>query len=109
MDTDRWLSRGIAGTVCLLALVFAVTASWQVIEGYEADKNIHDLLYLIVGGLLSQVTTHAVQAVKDGMQNIQVPAPLVPDTTLAAPDAAPAPIPDDSPLHPDTVTVPADL
>jgi hypothetical protein len=81
-ETDRWLTRLIAGTVCALAVVFAVTACWQVIEGYEADKNVHDLLYLIVGGLLGQVTTHAVQAVKDGMQNVQVPAPLIPDDSL---------------------------
>lgn len=110
MDTDHWLTRLIAGTVCALALVFAITACWQVIEGYEADKNIHDLLYLIVGGLLSQVTTHAVAAVKDGMQNVQVPAPLVPAPALTASDEpAVASGGEDSPLHPNTVTVPADL
>jgi hypothetical protein len=109
-ETDPWLSRGIAGTVCVLAVLLAGTACWQVGHGYETDKNIHDLLYLIVGGLLSQVTTHAIQQVKDGMQNVQVPAPLIPDTTLASPaDKPAAPIPDDSLLHPDTVTVPADL
>jgi hypothetical protein len=106
-ETDPWLTRLIAGTVCALAVVFAVTACWQVVEGYEADKNIHDLLYLIVGGLLSQVTTHVVQKVKDGMQQIQVPAPLLPDDSLTAPSVTP--IPDDSPLHPDTVTTEAVL
>lgn len=99
MDTDRWLTRLIAGTVCGLAVVFAITASWQVINGYEADKNVHDLLYLIVGGLLSQVTTHAVQAVKDGMQQIQVPAPLIPDDSLTAPAVPAGAIPEQP--HPD--------
>lgn len=90
MESDRWLTRLIAGTVCGLGAVLVLTLCWQVIQGYEADKNIHDLTYLIVGGLLSQVTTHAVQAVKDGMQNVQVPAPLIPGDVLAPPaDVAP--------------------
>lgn len=100
MNTDPWLSRLITATVCILAAVFAVTACWQVIDGYEADKNIHDLLYLIVGGLLSQVTTHAVQAVKDGMQNVQVPAPLVPADTVLTPA-----VDDVHPDAPDTSTL----
>lgn len=110
MDTDKWLTRLIAGTVCLLAVLMVLTACWQVLNGYEADKNIHDLTYLIVGGLLSQVTTHAVQTVKDGMQNVQVPAPLVPADVLATPDAptptpaaleAPADAPSDAMPDPD--------
>lgn len=91
MDTDRILSRLIAGTVCAAALIMILTLCWQVVHGYETDKGVHDLTYLIVGGLLSQVTTHAVQAVKDGMQQVQVPAPLVPADALAAPaDVVPA-------------------
>lgn len=110
MDTDPYLTKLIAWTVCIIAVGMVGTLCWQVIEGYEADKNLHDLTYLIVGGLLSQVTTHVIAKVKDGMQTVQVPAPLVPDTALAAPDDVPSPSgPADSPLHPDTVAVPGDL
>lgn len=85
MDTDPYLSRLIGWTVCVVTVLMVATLCWQALNGYEADKNIHDLTYIIVGGLVSQVTVHAVQKVKDGMQNVQVPAPLIPDDSLAAP------------------------
>lgn len=87
MATDKFLSRLIAIAVVTYGIVALGTMCYQVLTGYEADKEVHDLTYLIVGGLIGRLTTSSTHPVPEGAQQVNVPDPL------PAPAAAPVPVP----------------
>lgn len=81
---DKLLARIITMSVCLYGGVLLATACVQSLKGYETDGNIKELAYLIVGGLLSQVTTRGNKEEPEGTQQVSVPDPL-PAPVEAAP------------------------
>ena len=73
---DKLLARVITISVCLYGGVLLGTACIQSLKGYETDGNIKELAYLIVGGLLSQITTRGNKEEPEGTQQVSVPDPL---------------------------------
>lgn len=69
MTTDRGLTRLIAITVCILALVAVVTEAILVGQGKQIPDPFAQLAALIVGALLGRLTT--------SRGNLDDPAPAV--------------------------------
>lgn len=90
---DKLLARIITISVCIYAGALLATACVQSLKGYETDGNIKELAYLIVGGLLSQITTRGNKDEPAGTQQVSVPDPLpAPVKTAPAADVPPAPL-----------------
>lgn len=107
MINDKHIVRLVGWTVCLLAGASVLAAIYQaVVQHHKVDSELHDLVILLAGGILTAFRTGHTPGEGDA------PIPVEAQNTAANPvptaDVA-APIPADSPLHPDTATVPADL
>lgn len=57
MSTDRWLTKVIATTVCLLALAVTVTACVMFLNQMAVPDPLDRLATLLLGGLLGRLTT----------------------------------------------------
>ena len=57
MSSDKWLTRAIATTVCLLALAVTVTACVMFLQQMAVPDPLDRLVTLLLGGLLGRLTT----------------------------------------------------
>jgi hypothetical protein len=87
---DKFLARVITVSVCIYAGALLATACVQSLKGYETDGNIKELAYLIVGGLLSQITTRGNKEEPAGTQQVSVPDPLPAPVKAEPADIPPA-------------------